>query len=47
MAAAARRRQPMQFRMIENYDHSYFYVASVINDHIRWHAANLSGAESA
>ena len=43
VAAAAERRQPMQFRMIEGYDHSYFYVASVMEDHVRWHAANSSG----
>ena len=30
VAAAAERRQPLQFRMIEGYDHSYFYVASVM-----------------
>lgn len=45
-AAAAARRQPMQFRMIEGYDHSYFYVASVMEDHVRWHAANLFGGEA-
>ena len=44
VAAAAERRQPLQFRMIEGYDHSYFYVASVMEDHVRWHAANLAGA---
>jgi S-formylglutathione hydrolase len=40
-AAAAARRQPMQFRMREGYDHSYFFVASVMEDHLRWHAAHL------
>jgi S-formylglutathione hydrolase len=40
-AAAAARRQPFEFRMIEGYDHSYFYVASVMEDHVRWHAENL------
>lgn len=39
--AAATRRQPVQFRMIENYDHSYFFVSSVMEDHIRFHAARL------
>ena len=43
VAAAAERRQPLQFRMIEGYDHSYFYVASVMEDHVRWHAGNLNG----
>ncbi|WP_225028143.1 S-formylglutathione hydrolase [Xinfangfangia pollutisoli] len=41
VAAAAKRRQPFRFRMIEGCDHSYFYVASVIEDHIRFHAAQL------
>jgi S-formylglutathione hydrolase len=40
-AAAAARRQPMEFRMLAGYDHSYFYVASVMEDHLRWHAARL------
>ena len=40
-AAAAARRQPLEFRMLEGYDHSYFYVASVMGDHVRWHAARL------
>jgi S-formylglutathione hydrolase len=46
VAAAAERRQPMQFRMIEGYDHSYFYVASVMQDHVRWHAERLHGEPS-
>ena len=41
VAAAAERRQPMQFRMLEGYDHSYFYVASVMERHVRWHAERL------
>jgi S-formylglutathione hydrolase len=41
VTAAAARRQPMQFRMIAGYDHSYFYVASVMKDHVRWHATML------
>jgi S-formylglutathione hydrolase len=42
VAAAAARRQPIQFRMNAGYDHSYFHVASVMRDHVRWHAANLT-----
>ena len=42
VAAAAERRQPVEFRMIEGYDHSYFYVASVMRDHVRWHAERLN-----
>ena len=44
LAAAARRGQSLRYRMIETYDHSYFYVASVIQDHIRFHAETLRGA---
>ena len=39
--AAAARRQLFEFRMLEGYDHSYFYVASVMRDHVRWHAERL------
>ena len=44
VAAAARRRQPMQFRLNDGYDHSYFTVATVMGDHVRWHADALRGA---
>ncbi|MFT3971991.1 MAG: S-formylglutathione hydrolase [Amaricoccus sp.] len=40
-AAAASRRQPFELRLLDGYDHSYFYVASVMEDHVRWHAENL------
>lgn len=40
-AAIAKRRQPAEFRMLEGYDHSYFYVSSVMGDHVRWHAERL------
>lgn len=40
-AAAAARRQPFRLRMLPDYDHSYFYVASVMADHVRWHAERL------
>ena len=43
VGAAAERRQPLQFRMLDGYDHSYFTVASVMADHVRWHAGNLKG----
>lgn len=42
IAAAALRRQPVQFRLLDGYDHSYFYVASVIEDHVRFHAERLA-----
>lgn len=28
-------------RMQEGYDHSYFFISSFMNDHLRWHAARL------
>lgn len=39
--AMTARAQPHVMRMHEGYDHSYFFVASVIEDHIRWHAERL------
>ena len=41
VAAAAARRQPFEFRLLDGYDHSYFYVASVMRDHVLWHARAL------
>jgi S-formylglutathione hydrolase len=32
---------PLTLRMQEGYDHSYFFIASFIEDHLRWHAARL------
>ncbi|MEM1277453.1 MAG: S-formylglutathione hydrolase [Pseudomonadota bacterium] len=34
-------RTPSVFRMQPGYDHSYFFVASFIQDHITWHAERL------
>ena len=33
---------PSTFRMQKGYDHSYFFIASFIEDHIRFHAKELS-----
>jgi S-formylglutathione hydrolase len=33
---------PLNLRMQEGYDHSYFFIASFIEDHLRWHAARLN-----
>lgn len=41
-AAAAARRQPGAFRMQAGYDHSYFFVASFIADHVAFHAGALA-----
>lgn len=40
-AAMTARRQPGAFRMQQGYDHSYFFVASFIADHIAFHAEAL------
>ena len=42
-AAIAKRRQPATFRMQAGYDHSYFFVASFMEDHVAFHAENLLG----
>jgi S-formylglutathione hydrolase len=39
--ACARAGQPLTLRMQEGYDHSYFFIASFIEDHLRWHAQRL------
>ena len=33
---------PMQIRFQPGYDHSYFFIASFIEDHIRFHGKNLA-----
>ncbi|MGD1713048.1 S-formylglutathione hydrolase [Dapis sp. BLCC M172] len=33
---------PLTLRMQENYDHSYYFIASFIEDHIRYHAEALN-----
>jgi S-formylglutathione hydrolase len=32
---------PLDLRLREGYDHSYFFIASFIEDHLRFHARNL------
>jgi S-formylglutathione hydrolase len=39
--ACARAGQPLTLRRQEGYDHSYFFIASFIEDHLRWHARRL------
>jgi S-formylglutathione hydrolase len=34
--------QPLKLRMQAGYDHSYYFIASFIEDHIRHHAGALS-----
>ena len=40
-AALAEARVPSTFRMQAGYDHSYYFVASFMEDHIAWHAERL------
>jgi S-formylglutathione hydrolase len=35
---------PLTLRRQEGYDHSYFFIASFVEDHLRWHAARLARA---
>lgn len=39
--AASAAGQPFVLRMQEGYDHSYYFIASFIEDHLRWHAERL------
>jgi len=32
---------PLTLRPQEGYDHSYFFIATFIEDHLRWHAERL------
>lgn len=40
--AASKRDWPLTLRLQPGYDHSYYFVASFIEDHLRFHAANLA-----
>ena len=40
-AACAAAGQTLTLRMQEGYDHSYFFIASFVADHVAWHAARL------
>ena len=42
-AACAAAGQPLTLRRHANYDHGYYFIASVIEDHLRHHAAALNG----
>lgn len=41
VAAAKQGGFPLELRMQEGYDHSYFFIASYIDDHLRFHAQHL------
>ncbi|MFG6467546.1 S-formylglutathione hydrolase [Roseateles sp. BYS87W] len=42
-AACAAVGQPLTLRRHAGYDHGYFFIASVVDDHLRHHAAQLLG----
>lgn len=41
-AACAKADLPLTLRMQPGYDHSYYFVSSFIEEHLRWHAARLA-----
>ena len=41
-AAADEAGQALTLRMQEDYDHSYYFIATFIEDHLRWHATELA-----
>ena len=43
-AAAVAAGHPLQLRMRPGYDHSYYFIASFIGEHIAHHAAALKAA---
>ncbi len=34
---------PLELRMQDGYDHSYFFIATFVDDHLAWHAQVLNG----
>ncbi len=42
-SACARAGIPLTLRRQPGYDHSYWFIQSFIDDHLRWHAARLRG----
>ena len=41
-AACEKAGVPLNLRMQPGYDHSYYFIASFIEDHLRWHVERLS-----
>ena len=40
-AACAAAGQPLELRLQQGYDHSYYFISSFMAEHLRWHAARL------
>jgi S-formylglutathione hydrolase len=41
--ACAKAKIPLTLRRQEGYDHSYYFIATFMEDHLRWHAERLHG----
>ncbi|RVA00182.1 S-formylglutathione hydrolase [Mesorhizobium sp. M7A.F.Ca.US.001.02.1.1] len=41
-AACAKAGIPLTLRMQDGYDHSYFFISTFMDDHLRWHAERLA-----
>jgi S-formylglutathione hydrolase len=42
LAEACRRASiPLTLRMQQGYDHSYYFISTFMEDHLRWHAERL------
>ncbi len=44
-AAAEASGYPLELRFQQGYDHSYYFIASFIEEHLRFHASHLSAAK--
>lgn len=40
-AVCERHQHPLELRLHDGYDHSYFFIATFIDDHLRYHAKHL------
>jgi len=43
MQALTDKKQSSEFRLQPGYDHSYFFVSTFAEDHVKWHADRLNG----
>ena len=43
LAASKKNNYPLELALHEDYDHSYYFVASFIEQHLRFHAKHLAG----
>lgn len=44
-AACRAARQPLRLRRHKSYDHSYFFISTFMEDHLRWHAERLGASD--